>query len=420
MNKNDLITIIGSAGLDDATAKIVIKEIESNSLSQSSTMIIQSVLAKGRFGSRSEASRYAANVRWAKSPGAQGNPTPVGPVGERLQGSINLLKDAIGRIGRYEARGIRSEFKKTEPLKTIVKQAEIQLADVMRRASSPNAGEAAEAQDYLRRFEGRIAQIDKTVTALPTTPLKGERKFPLNETQKAYRILKEFVEDAGVTIMEKKYERGVDYQPRFGSRSEAGRYAANIRWQMAGNKGGKAGVHGGASDAPVQELNKLLAAGFTVQTIRGDDKNAIDTVTSEAKTAFQAAAKSDPQNEARRLTGWNMVKLGLKAGLPEDTHHVLRDPDGRIAGVMTVTYGQPGGRTNPTVAIVQTLGTTGLVKGAGTALMGQVITGAKAANNTHVQLESLDDAMPFYKGLGFKQFRTNELNELTNEMELKI
>ena len=209
--------------------------------------------------------------------------------------------------------------------------------------------------------------------------------------------------------------QGVMQKGRFGSRSEAGRYAANMRWQGQGKAGEGAMIGGGAS------LQSLLDQGYTITKVGGADP-AIRSIAQDASVAFNAAiSKSSKQNAQKRRVAWNLVKSGLLAGSPEDTHIVLKDPKGRLAGVATVTYGTDvGSKGNARVAYIQTLGTTGVTKGAGRALVEQVIADARSKGLASVQLESYDSAVGFYEKLGFQKFRLNTLGEYTREMELKI
>lgn len=272
MTKDDLITIVKYGGLDDATAKVVVSEIERGELSQSSVMIVQSLVRKGRFTS-------ADDVR--------------------------------------------------------------KQADLLRGA----------------------------------TP-----------TEKA----------------------------RFGSRSEAGRYAANMRWQ-------RSGVKGDVSD-PVGALNSLLSSGYSVETVAGDDLIGVGRIRKEASVAFEAARRVTGGDD-RRAGNFNLVKAGLNAGTKNDNHIVLKDPQGRVAGVMTVrvTNESDLGSGIPRNALyIETLGTTGLVRGAGTALIGSAIEIGRSQGKKFVQLMSFERAVPFYEKLGFKKFRTDTLGRATNDMELAI
>lgn len=273
MNKDDLITIVKHGGLDDATTRVVVSEIERGDLSQSSLMIVESIVRKGHFTS-------PQNIR--------------------------------------------------------------------------------ERADKLR----------------------------------------------GVAPTEKA---------RFGSRSEAGRYAANMRWQ-------RAGVTGEMGD-PVGVLNNLLSQGYTVSKVDGTDLAGMGRLKKEVRASFEEAIHMDRKNGDRRRAGYNLVKMGLLGSGDQESHLVLKDASGRVAGVATVTFGFKGDTRTAVPengAYIQTIGTTGLVRGAGTALIGQVISDARSQGKKVVQLESYDSAVPFYEKLGFKKFRLGNLGEKTNEMELKI
>jgi len=201
---------------------------------------------------------------------------------------------------------------------------------------------------------------------------------------------------------------------RFGSRSEAGRYAANMRWQRAGVTG--------EITSPEGALKSLLASGYTIETVKGTDP-AVGRLRKDASVAFQASIEASPKkDQVRRRTSWNLVKAALLTGGEDDRHIVLRDPQGRMAGMATVVYGseQVGTKVNPRVAYLEALGTTGLVRGAGSALLGQVVSEAKSRGLSSVQLVSYDNAIPFYEKLGFKQFRLDNLGYRTNDMELSI
>ena len=234
-----------------------------------------------------------------------------------------------------------------------------------------------------------------------------------------------------------------------GNRSEAGRYAANIRWQ--GQRGeSKPSVN--LSDDQLKAIAKINEAteyvklkGFTVDKFNGSNygkseelRNAFgeqaEIVRKKNTSSYLNEMKSEPKRKNydslkayRKAYGEWEKKYELEgrarsgrmliAEILQTTNHepmelsseeasmyadvyVLRDSKGLVAAVgkaFTSTIS-----TGETTMLIEFIGSAQILKGAGSALWGAMVKSHAEANGYSIGFDVADDAHPFWSNMGLK------------------
>ena len=221
---------------------------------KTSQQVLQKAVALRQFGSRSDAARYAATVRWNTAPQNRQESTgfnwkspmpskPKEPISDASKiddgtvGNIGAGKKALEKITEMSASkkpgfGISRADKKlmTMGAKQVVR--------------AKNFGEAIDAMHQMRTEGGENRGLLRLRGAAKVALARFNFKHPETaDVQTWPTVATVKAVDAGDAIVdevEKARARA------FASRSEAARYAASIRWQNARGQGGANAGAGGA------------------------------------------------------------------------------------------------------------------------------------------------------------------------------
>lgn len=235
-----------------------------------------------------------------------------------------------------------------------------------------------------------------------------------------------------------------------GDRSEAGRYAANIRWQGNVKGEGKPSVNLSADQlkaiAKINEATKYVTSkGFSVEKFNGADgkkskelanayykqedltlkkrnEESLETLRNRPKRkdydsfeAWQkASAKFDekdlPSARARQgrfvireileRTNYNSEQLSSEVAPRYSDIYVLRDSKGVIAAVGNATTTTLS--NGETTMQIDYIGSAQVLKGAGSALWGAMIKSHSLQNGYSIGFDVADDAFSFWSTMGLK------------------
>jgi len=210
------------------------------------TIILEGV-EKGRFASRSEAGRYAANMRWRGSVPKGGlataeyrqeqNAKAGQGAGNPARGSAQSTKDALGQ-NKAERKATEEVDEKTA---SAIKDADLSDLSSMIRRDLRSQGKKIPfgAEPYLDALSSLSdanqsygMDSGKSMIAYALSNLTSY-KGPKARAIKAE--LKARMKAATETPYSERNLDNVDFsKATFSSRSEAGRYAANMRWKGQG------------------------------------------------------------------------------------------------------------------------------------------------------------------------------------------
>lgn len=226
-----------------------------------------------------------------------------------------------------------------------------------------------------------------------------------------------------------------------GDRSEAGRYAANMRWKGKGKESASQVSEGAVSDNLREQIGLIAGAmksvadsGVTIDNYRREDigANGIKQLKAEVKKiendisrVVGKMGKSDATErgyEAVRLANYaldTMKKKPSERNLATGTDELLvsRDANGTLVGLaMTFTSNEEhpmaaykeneqdheirlmSGR----VMSLEYLVSFQTVKGVGRALFGEIIKRSADKNVLFTYLETTDQSQPYWEKVGFK------------------
>lgn len=183
------------------------------------TAISELEMAKRKFSSRSAAGTYAANVRWR---------------GSREEW---LAPDRSGAKARSAIMGTKGAQFEVKPITA----SRVKVGDIVSSGSNRVPTKVLEITARGDRVEMRVQGLDarKGTPPIVTTTLRPGSEMRL------WSVLE----------VEKAERRS------FGSRSEAGRYAAQVRWARRGQAaGGSSGATAGGGDGMNQSQTSLVGA----------------------------------------------------------------------------------------------------------------------------------------------------------------
>lgn len=218
------------------------------------TVILEGV-EKGRFASRSEAGRYAANMRWRGSVPQGGlaanearqeeNARAGRGSGHPARGSAQSTKDSLGQ-NKAERKATEEVDEKTA---SAIKDADLSDLSSMIRRDLRSQGKKIPfgAEPYLDALSSLSdanqsygMDSGKSMIAYALSNLTSY-KGPKARAIKAE--LKARMKAAKETPYSERNLDNVDFsKAQFASRSEAGRYAANMRWKGQGKTTGSTGT----------------------------------------------------------------------------------------------------------------------------------------------------------------------------------
>lgn len=189
---------------------------------------------------------------------------------------------------------------------------------------------------------------------------------------------------------------------RFATRSEAARYAAQVRW---GNRGGEtAGVEKPTAVAERSALgsrcrdamDKLEQAGFTVEVYSGDRWSflAHTQVEDAWSTTMAPIVRTVRSQQATTRDGIGQKAISNMGTSGNESLVVIRHESGAIAGV-ALLYGPIGGQMR-----IEYAATSGIVKGAGSAMFGHIAKEASDRGATGLILSAIPSAVSFWGEMG--------------------
>lgn len=202
-----------------------------------------------------------------------------------------------------------------------------------------------------------------------------------------------------------------------GDRSEAGRYAANIRWQGHTKRELKEEQPKGSSSNPITQRlidaqNNLKAKGYKVKKYE-QKQRLTGTVPSQTTSTEGDIIKF---GDLQKILGQELMattndRVASGATMMNQAMQYFRDTDeailftvekdGQVVGAavlyMPLTY--PNGDEGTKGELVYA-GSLAKVSGTGSALFAEVLKTVASAEKT-LFLKSLDDAYPFWKSMGF-------------------
>ena len=260
-------------------------------------------MRKARFSSRSEAGRYAANVRWQ----GQGKP-------DESQANVSENVDARPTPGRYKANVLWQETRSlTEPMRFGDKYVDPAVFEKIYIGESKNVKGltlykpmiGSKARMVFGEYTSPKGQkftiyADRSdVVAFDATPNQIPRQFPpiiahigvfappwadgleIENSNVDTRFRRQRLGTAMLETIASLNEQSISFsdalsedgrawmegasntldKAQFSSRSEAGRYAANIRWQGQGelDRGQANGYDGGRKGEPVKTTRAEVA-----------------------------------------------------------------------------------------------------------------------------------------------------------------
>ena len=208
-----------------------------------------------------------------------------------------------------------------------------------------------------------------------------------------------------------------------GDRSEAGRYAANQRWKgrTGAEKPAPKSMLSADQKIAVAKINKAIkyteSKGFNYVVLNGSQTKQIiqakDNWTSQADKHVQAGAAVglDGQGMTNLVAGLQFIRESFDSmktfiSVPATELHMLIDDKGIIAAV-ACTFSAP--LPNPesdgsfrNSMTIDRMGSTGIVKGAGSALYGNIVKHHAQNKGFSIGMDIADTGFRFWIKMGLK------------------
>jgi len=366
-------------------------------------------MRKASFGGdRSEAGRYAANVRWqGNTKDDISNQVIVGFESEgkdrgtvwatdkatgKVVGALKFDADFIGRIyvlKDYRRKGIASFL--------------------YEEAKKRNGGVEMKADDYTVSGAGFMSAVT------------GKEVFQTGDNSWAGIEWKSWLERLDRDALEKASFGG--------NRSEAGRYAANIRWQNRQKK--ESDEKGRGAKSPLAqsiiEANKSLSkAGITVRVVEMDnsESEAMKKLSEQLRIRIEKSAKRIAKSknfapltqERWFFEAVNLMKASVRVQednlMPRKVFIIIAEKGDAIVGAMRFVpdffveeakHKQEGK--------IPSAGSLRVVEGVGTAMFGEALKLAAKTGTGKIKIEALKTAEDFWKAQGFQRVKGTKLKE---------
>lgn len=273
------------------------------------TIILEGV-EKGRFASRSEAGRYAANMRWRGSVPQGGLATAEARqeanakaglgAGNPARGSAQSTKDSLGQ-NKAERKATEEVDEKTA---SAIKDADLSDLSSMIRRDLRSQGKKIPfgAEPYLDALsslsdanESYGMDSGKSMIAYALSNLTSY-KGPKARAIKAE--LKARMKAAKETPYSERNLDNVDFsKATFSSRSEAGRYAANMRWKGQGKTTTPAGDDGKYQNTGISGRQ------IDIRRMKSDDKQYLNELSGVARGEWIDEVLDGYPDQEKRGTG---------------------------------------------------------------------------------------------------------------------
>lgn len=392
---------------------------------------VLSSLEKAQFASRSEAGRYAANMRWQGQGKTKLNVERYGDnkqYAEVRSFEIDGKKFNISKGGDSPGAGMYNGYMAAFDNGKNIGYIDYHLDSAGKKATVAMIF----VEEGYRRQGIAEALLDSFITENPSYEVSPG--YTTEEGEKWWRSV--IGSDGPITGLSRLETDALD-KAQFASRSEAGRYAANQRWKGQGKKEQKS-TKSPLAKRLLEAESSLKQKGFKTAVIGlkvGEEKyekflKSVYKIVGEQRKSLNPDDFSNKEwNEISRAYHYmqmaspdmqTMKRFGISAKRPDNVI-VIYGKDKEVAGVMSfqileeLFHGAKGPKNSEKIGRgvfsrpvmdLELAGSSHKHKGVGSALFAQAVRTA-SKNNLGLRLTSHINAESFWESVGFKAEGSN-------------